>query len=114
MRRTTLLGGIAGVAVTSPFAGIGFTQTLQTVRMALAEGDDATPTLYAIKAGLFKKYGLDVQLTPVPSGAAGLAALAGGAIDITGTSLLSFLAARAKNIPLTIIAPLAGYTPDSV
>jgi ABC-type nitrate/sulfonate/bicarbonate transport system substrate-binding protein len=114
MRRTTLLGGIAGVAAASPFAGIGFAQSLQTVRVGLAEGDDATPTLYAVKSGLFKKYGIDVQVTAVASGAAGLAALAGGAIDVTSTSLLPFLSARSKGLPLTIVAPLAAYSPDSV
>jgi NitT/TauT family transport system substrate-binding protein len=114
MRRTTLLGGIAGVAAASPFAGIGFAQSLQTVRVGLAEGDDATPTLYAVKAGLFKKYGIDVQVVAVASGAAGLAALAGGAIDVTSTSLLPFLSARSKGLPLTIVAPLAAYSPDSV
>src|SRR5206468_4010155 len=71
----------------------------QTIRIGLAEGDDATPTLYAIKNGLFKKYGIDAQLTPVASGAAGLAALAGGSIDVTGTSLLPFLSARSKGLP---------------
>ena len=37
-------------------------QELQAVRIGLAEGDDATPTLYAIKNGLFKKYGIDAQV----------------------------------------------------
>jgi NitT/TauT family transport system substrate-binding protein len=114
VRRTTLLSGLAGVAVAAPFAGVASGQSMQTVRIGLAEGDDATPTLYAMKAGLFKKYGIDAQLTPVPSGAAGLAALAGGAIDVTGTSLLPFLSARSKGLPLTIVAPLAAYSPDSV
>ena len=84
------------------------------MRIGLAEGDDATPTLYAIKMGLFKKYGIDAQLIPMPSGAAGLAALAGGSIDVGGTSLLPFLSARSKGLPLTIVAPLASYSPDSV
>ena len=63
---------------------------------------------------MFKKYGIDVQVTPMPSGAAGLAAVAGGSIDITSSSLLPFFSARSKGIPLTIVAPLAEYSPDSV
>jgi NitT/TauT family transport system substrate-binding protein len=114
MQRRTLLQALAGIAVAAPLTGTAFAQELQTVRIGLSEGDDATPTLYAIKSGLFKKYGIDAQLVPVPSGAAGLAALAGGAIDVGGTSLLPFLSARSKGLPLTIVAPLASYSPDSV
>lgn len=114
MRRSTLLQALGGAAVAAPFAGSASAQDLQTIRIGLAEGDDATPTLYAVKARIFKKYGLDAQVTAVPSGAAGLAALAGGAIDATSTSLLPFLSARTKGVPLTIVAPLASYSPDSV
>lgn len=114
MQRRILLQSLAGIAVAAPFAGTASAQDMQTVRIGLAEGDDATPTLYAIKAGLFKKYGIDAQLIPMPSGAAGLAALAGGSIDVGGTSLLPFLSARSKGLPITIVAPLASYSPDSV
>jgi len=114
MRRGDVLRVLGGAAAAAGFARAAQAQELQTIRIGLAEGDDATPTLYAIKNGLFKKYGIDAQLTPVASGAAGLAALAGGSIDVTGTSLLPFLSARSKGLPLTIVAPLAAYSPDSV
>jgi ABC-type nitrate/sulfonate/bicarbonate transport system substrate-binding protein len=81
VRRSLLLQALGGIAVAAPFAGTAFADDLQTVRIGLSEGDDATPTLYAIKVGLFKKYGIDAQVTPVPSGAAGLAAVAGGSIS---------------------------------
>ena len=114
MRRRRLLHALGGIVVAAPFVRTALAQEAQTIRIGLSEGDDATPTLYAIKTGLFKKYGIDAQLLPVPSGAAGLAALAGGSIDIAGTSLLPFLSARTKGLPLTIVAPLASYSPDSV
>jgi NitT/TauT family transport system substrate-binding protein len=114
MKRSHLLHALGGAVVAVPFARAAHAQEMQTIRIGLAEGDDATPTLYAMKNGLFKKYGIDAQLTPVASGAAGLAALAGGSIDVTGTSLLPFLSARSKGLPLTIVAPLAAYSPDSV
>ena len=114
MQRRVLLQSLAGIAVAAPFAGTASAQELQTVRIGLSEGDDATPTIYAIKAGIFKKYGIDAQIVPMASGAAGLAALAGGSIDVGGTSLLPFLSARSKGLPLTIVAPLASYSPDSV
>jgi NitT/TauT family transport system substrate-binding protein len=112
--RRRMLSTLGGLALAAPLAGTASAQTLQTIRIGLAEGDDATPALYAVQAGLFKKYGLDAQITPMPSGAAGLAALAGGSVDIGGTSLLPFLSARSKGLPITIVAPLAEYSPDSV
>jgi NitT/TauT family transport system substrate-binding protein len=114
MRRSLLLQALGGAAIAAPFARPAFADDLQTIRIGLAEGDDATPTLYALKAGLFKKYGIDAVITPLPSGAAGLAAVAGGSIDICSSSLLPFLSARSKGVPLTIVAPLAEYSPDSV
>jgi NitT/TauT family transport system substrate-binding protein len=89
-------------------------QELTSLQVMLAEGDDATPALYAMKAGLFRKYGLDVQVQHAPSGAAALAAIAGGAIEIGGTSMLSFLLAHAKGVPISIVAPLAIYAPESL
>jgi NitT/TauT family transport system substrate-binding protein len=113
VRRRNALSVLGTALAFAPFARPANAED-QTLRIGLAEGDDATPTLYAIKNGVFKKYGIDAQLTPVASGAAGLAALAGGSIDVTGTSLLPFLSARSKGLPLTIVAPLAAYSPDSV
>jgi NitT/TauT family transport system substrate-binding protein len=113
LRRTALRMG-AGALIAAPFAGLASGQDLKPLRIGLSEGDDATPTLYAIKVGLFKKYGLDPQVVAVNSGAAGLAAVSGGSIDVTSTSLLPLISAHAKGIPLTIVAPLAVYSPESV
>jgi NitT/TauT family transport system substrate-binding protein len=85
---------------------------LPVVRVMVPEGDDATPTLYAVQSGLFKKYGLDVRVSPAPSGAAALASLAGGASDISASSLFPFFSAHQRGLPLTIVAPLAISTPD--
>lgn len=85
---------------------------LAIVRVMIPEGDDATPTLYAVQSGLFKKYGLDVRVSPAPSGAAALASLAGGSSDLSASSLFPFFSARQRGIPLTIVAPLAISVPD--
>jgi NitT/TauT family transport system substrate-binding protein len=112
VRRRPFLQGL-GAASAASFAVAG-AQELRALRVGLSEGDDATPTLYAVKTGIFKKYGLDVTILPAPSGAASLAAVAGGALDLAGSSLLSFLSARARGVALDIVAPLAVYSPESV
>ena len=119
MNRYRLLGNLGRLSVAGAFAGASLrsgnaaAQDLPTIRVGMAEGDDATPTLYALKMGIFKKYGVNVEMTHSPSGAASLAAVAGGAIDFAATSLLPFFSARARGLPLQIVAPLAVYNPES-
>jgi NitT/TauT family transport system substrate-binding protein len=112
VRRTALLASLAAFGAVT--AAGGAQPALKPVRLGLAEGDDATPSLYAIKTGIFAKYGLDVQTMTMNSGAAGIAALAGGSVDVAGTSLLPFLSARNAGVPLSIVGPLAVSTPESV
>lgn len=116
IRRSSWLRATAGSAVVAAAAlpHVARAQELTSLRIMLAEGDDATPALYAVKTGLFRKYGLDVQVQRAPSGAAALAAIAGGAIEIGGSSMLSFLLAHAKGVPISIVAPLAVYAPESL
>jgi len=68
--------------------------------------------LYAVKAGLFKQAGLNVQMTVLPTGAAGQAAVAGGAAQFALSSLIGVLAAHEKGIPFTLVAPAGVVTSD--
>lgn len=81
--------------------------------MRLGAGVDTglTPFLYAQQAGLFKKAGLDVEVEASQNGAALAAGVAGGALDIAKSSLMSLITARARGLPFKIIA---GATEDSV
>ncbi len=80
-------------------------QQLQTIRIASPPSDDLTPALYAIKAGLFRKYGLDVEIQQMNSGAAIASAVAGASIDIGFSSLIGLIAAHAREIPFQVVAP---------
>lgn len=68
--------------------------------------------LYAgVEQGFFAANGLDVQMQPVASIAAGLAAAQGGASDFAFTSTVSLFQAVANGVPLKIVAPFAGMAP---
>ena len=82
------------------------------VRVATAGDDNAVPLLYADKAGLFKKAGLDVQIQKMSSGAAIAAAVAGGALDIGKSSLTGLIAAHLRGIDFTLIAPSGLYVKE--
>src|SRR5580692_11066538 len=79
-------------------------QDLPAVKIAAPANDTATSAIYAVKAGLFKRAGLDVQITAMNSGASVAAAVAGGAIAMGNSSLVTLIEAHAKQLPFTLVA----------
>lgn len=84
-------------------------QNLPVVRVIGPANDGYTAVYYGVKAGIFRKYGLDVQPTQVANGAAAAAALSGGAADVAFTNTLVVIQARAHNVPMQYLTP-GGYT----
>jgi NitT/TauT family transport system substrate-binding protein len=70
---------------------------------------DMATLYYASQQGLFTKAGLDVKITPMQSGAAGVAAAVGGAINIGYANTLTLLQAHSKQIPVSILSPGGVY-----
>jgi NitT/TauT family transport system substrate-binding protein len=100
------IGWLLACALAGPIAGA---QTLPTLRVAAPPAEDVAPIYYALKAGLFTKAGIDVQLTSMSSGAAVAAAVAGGAVDIGFSSLQGLIAGHARGLPFQLIAPGGVY-----
>jgi NitT/TauT family transport system substrate-binding protein len=92
---------------TAPVAG----QNLATVRVIGPANDGYTVVYYGVKAGIFRKYGLDVQTSLVPNGAAALAALSGNAADVAFTNTAVLIAAHAHGVPVQYLAPGGLTTP---
>ncbi len=59
--------------------------------------------LYAMKAGLFRKNGLDVDFQRMNSGSVILAAVSAGSVQIGSGSVTSMITAAAHGIPLQIV-----------
>ena len=85
---------------------------LKTVRILAVPTDGVKSTLYAQKANLFRKHGIQVDVQPMGSGAAIFSALVGGSADIGSGSLFPVFAAYSRGIPLRIVAPASLYTSD--
>lgn len=86
---------------------------LETLRIASSPNDDVTPILYAQRAGLFARAGLDVELVKATSGSAVAAAVAGGAIDIGKSSIVPLISAHARGIPFVLVAPSSLHRANS-
>lgn len=65
---------------------------------------------YAEKLGLFKKAGLDVQVIPIPNGAAILSAVLGGSMEIGVSNIISLASAYKRGIKIACVAGSSLYT----
>jgi NitT/TauT family transport system substrate-binding protein len=80
------------------------------IRVAASiSGADTAPVLYAVKNGLFKKAGLDVDFSSMTSGAAIAQAVAGGSIDIGYANTPALVTGHARGVPFLLIAPNGQY-----
>jgi NitT/TauT family transport system substrate-binding protein len=79
-------------------------QDLPAIKIAAPANDTATSALYAVKSGLFRRAGLNVDIVAMNSGAAVASAVAGGAIQFGNSSLVTLIEAHGKGIPFTLVA----------
>lgn len=79
------------------------------IRFGTGPDDQSAPLLYAAKNGIYKKYGLNVEIVKMPGASAVAAALAGGSLEMGKASSLGTVTAIGKGLPFTIIGNLAYY-----
>jgi len=82
---------------------------LVPLRIQTIPTDDATPILYAQRAGLFAKAGIDVELDKAGSGAAIAAAVLAGSYDIGLSNLVTLMEAHARGVGFTLLAAAGSY-----
>jgi len=85
---------------------------LTTLRIGSSPDVTAVPILYALKSGMYKKAGIDLEIIKMSSGSAVMAALVGGAVDLGKSSSFGTLIAIAKGVPITVIGNLAYWDAD--
>jgi NitT/TauT family transport system substrate-binding protein len=105
LKRSAVLLGLAATALPKRVRA----QALTKVTVASPPGTSATPAIYAMKAGIFRKYGLDIDFQKMNSGAAIQAAIAGGSVQIGNGSATSVITAYAHGLPLQFICGGAFY-----
>lgn len=106
MRRASFILGTAGVAAVSNGA---LAQTLQTLRVAGVGNDGMKAVYYGMRSGIFRKYGLNLEITLLANGGASAAALTGGAVDVAYVGLSAVIFGHNRGLPIQIIAPSALY-----
>jgi NitT/TauT family transport system substrate-binding protein len=84
-------------------------QTSDLIRVGIGPSDQVSPMVYAGDAGIYKKYGLNVEIVLLPTGNALLTAVAGGSLELTMSSSLAAITAISRGVPLTVIGNLSLY-----
>jgi len=98
---------LSGAALAAPsFAGAA---DLTAIKMAGVPEDSATTVLYGIQSGLFKPYGLDVDMQPQHNGPSVMSGVVGGSYQVGKSSTPPLIAAFSKGLPFTIIMPAGIY-----
>jgi NitT/TauT family transport system substrate-binding protein len=99
-RSAVLMGALAAVALPHRARAQA---ALTKLKVAQPPGTSAALIIYAQNTGIFKKYGLDVELVKMGSGSTIIAALVGGSVDIGSGSTFAVVTAYAHGIPLQIL-----------
>ena len=108
MKRTAFLAASGAALLAAP--AVTNAQTAAKLRVALTADQDVLGILYGQQAGLFRKAGLDLEVTRMNGSSEITAALVGGSLDIGKVSTYNIILAHSKGIPLLIEAPAALYT----
>lgn len=107
-RRAVLAGSAALCAV--PRVALG--QALQPLTVGDPPTDPGLTPLVGIRSGIYRRYGLDVTIQTMSSGAAISAAVAGGALHVGGSSLMGLITAHVHGLPFQAVAPASIYVSD--
>jgi NitT/TauT family transport system substrate-binding protein len=99
--RFLLTGTAASIGAAMPFPARA--QEAPLIRLALTPNDSYAEGLYGQDMGIFKKAGLNVEVNVLASGAAIVAAVAAGAIDVGITNAVPLSNAIIHGVPLQYV-----------
>jgi NitT/TauT family transport system substrate-binding protein len=111
LKRRFVSFAAAVIAACALGGAAGAQSTPLTIHVAGVPTDDLTPVFYGVKAGLYQKAGLDVQIVPTSSGTAATTAVVAGTYEIGKASLISVMVAHLRGLPIALVAGGAVWDP---
>jgi NitT/TauT family transport system substrate-binding protein len=106
--RSAFLSGAAAVVFPRALAA----QSMTVMRIGSTPQMSVSAALYAQAGSAFQKNGMDASIVAMNSGAAIIAALLGGSLEIGNISMLNLVEAHARNLPLLIEYAASIYGAD--
>jgi len=110
LRRRDTLATLGALAASFGVRPAARAQAALPIRVGCGVADPSSEAFYAKQLGAFAKRNLDVAITQFTSGASEAVAVAGGAIDIGESNVLSVSQAHLRGLPFLYIAPAAQYS----
>jgi NitT/TauT family transport system substrate-binding protein len=108
MQRSVALGLVAGMfAAARPAAA---QSVLPVVRIGAVSIDSSAEAYYGTETGIFAASGFTPQVTTLTNGAAIMAAVVGGDLDVGLSNPMQIAVALARGVPVQMIAPGALYS----
>jgi NitT/TauT family transport system substrate-binding protein len=107
--RRRFVASLGAVLAAGPAVAAEAQAALTVIRVASSADDDATPMLYGVQSGTFRRYGLDVQLERASSGSVVAAGVVGGSFDLGKSSITSLCNAHVRGLPVIVVAPAGTY-----
>jgi NitT/TauT family transport system substrate-binding protein len=111
MRRSSWIGLTSAAVAAVPLRASA--QAVAPLRIGVIPAEVAAEAFYAVEQGFFKSNGLDVDLQSFNNGGAIASAVAGGALDVGLSDLLSVITAHSHGLPFAFLAPGALSKNDS-
>ena len=106
LRRKAFIGASGALPFAVGVPACVRAQSLLPMRVGIALDDQSKPVMWAKANGWFERAGLDVTTQTLTGGGAAIAAaVIGGSLDAGKSNTLELIAAHARGLPLTIIAP---------
>jgi NitT/TauT family transport system substrate-binding protein len=105
MRRIDSLRSIASTALVLGTMRAAGAQTLDVIKSAGPLTEDITNIFWAVKTGLFKQNGIDLELVGTNSGSAAMEAVVTGAYQLARVGIPASFPAHLRGIPIVIVAP---------
>jgi NitT/TauT family transport system substrate-binding protein len=87
-------------------------QTPASIRVVGPPNDGFRAAFYGVRAGIFRRYGLDVQTIVLNNGAAAAAALIGGSAEVAYTNIVTVIQAYRRGIPIRVLSPATLFSSD--
>lgn len=84
-------------------------QSQPVIRIGTGPDPATTPVLYGVQAGIYQRYGIQVEPVLLGSGAAAMAAVSGGSLEIGKNSAVGVLTAISKGVPYTVLGAMGYY-----
>lgn len=94
------------------FPSVAAAQSQTRLTIGTTPIDAAMGVVVAQRAGFFRKYGLDADIVAQGMGAANVAAVAGGSMQIAGSNLVTLIKAHLHGLPFQIVAPGSLYVTE--